>query len=50
MIEIRQAKIEDAVRVSALLMANSSERGGALYDDWSIGVVRSPAGIAATAA
>jgi L-amino acid N-acyltransferase YncA len=39
MIEIRQAKIEDAVRVSSLLMANSSERGGALYGDWSIGVV-----------
>jgi len=39
MIEIRQAKIEDAVRVSSLLMANSSERGGPLYGDWSIGVV-----------
>jgi L-amino acid N-acyltransferase YncA len=39
MIEIRQAKIEDAVRVSSLLMANSSERGGSLYGDWSIGVV-----------
>ena len=39
MIEIRQAKIEDAVGVSSLLMANSSERGGALYGDWSIGVV-----------
>ena len=39
MIEIRQAKIEDAVRVSSLLMTNSSERGGALYGDWSIGVV-----------
>jgi L-amino acid N-acyltransferase YncA len=39
MIEIRQAKIEDAARVSSLLMANSSERGGALYGDWSIGVV-----------
>ena len=38
-IEIRQAKIEDAVRVSSLLMANSSQRGGALYGDWSIGVV-----------
>ena len=39
MIEIRQAKIEDAVRVSSLLMANSSGRGGSLYGDWSIGVV-----------
>jgi L-amino acid N-acyltransferase YncA len=39
MIEIRQAKIEDAVGVSSLLMTNSSERGGALYGDWSIGVV-----------
>ena len=39
MIEIRQAKIEDAVGVSSLLMTNSSERGGALYGDWSIDVV-----------
>src|SRR5580693_7415281 len=39
MIEIRQAEIEDAVRVSSLLMTNSSERGGALYGDWSIGLV-----------
>ena len=39
MIEIRQARIEDAVRVSSLLMTNSSERGGALFGDWSIGVV-----------
>jgi hypothetical protein len=39
MIEIRQAKIEDAARVSSLLMTNSSDRGGALYGDWSIGVV-----------
>ena len=39
MIEICRAKIEDAVRVSSLLMANSSDRGGALYGDWSIGVV-----------
>jgi len=38
-IEIRQAKIEDAVRVSSLLMANAAKRGGALYGDWSIGVV-----------
>ena len=37
--EIRQAKIEDAARVSSLLMTNSSDRGGALYGDWSIGVV-----------
>jgi GNAT superfamily N-acetyltransferase len=39
MIELRQAEIEDAVRVSSLLMTNSTERGGALYGDWSIGVV-----------
>jgi L-amino acid N-acyltransferase YncA len=39
MIEIRQAQIEDAARVSSLLLMNSSERGGALYGDWSIGVV-----------
>jgi GNAT superfamily N-acetyltransferase len=38
-IEIRQADIEDAVRLSSLLMANSSEGGGPLYGDWSIGVV-----------
>ena len=38
-IQIRQADIEDAVRLSSLLMANSSEGGGPLYGDWSIGVV-----------
>ena len=39
MIETRSATIEDAQRISALLMANASDRGGALYGDWSIGVV-----------
>ena len=39
MIETRSATIEDAERISALLMANASDRGGALYGDWSIGVV-----------
>jgi L-amino acid N-acyltransferase YncA len=39
MIETRPATIEDAERISALLTANASDRGGALYGDWSIGVV-----------
>jgi GNAT superfamily N-acetyltransferase len=39
MVETRSATIEDAERISALLMANASDRGGALYGDWSIGVV-----------
>jgi L-amino acid N-acyltransferase YncA len=39
MIETRPATIEDAERISELLTANASERGGALYGDWSIGVV-----------
>jgi GNAT superfamily N-acetyltransferase len=38
MIETRPATIEDAERISALLTANASDRGGALYGDWSIGV------------
>jgi GNAT superfamily N-acetyltransferase len=38
-IEVRQANIGDAVSVSSLLMANSSERGGMLYGDWGTGVV-----------
>ena len=39
MIETRPATIEDAERISVLLTANASDRGGALYGDWSIGVV-----------
>ena len=39
MIETHFATIEDAERISALLMANASDQGGALYGDWSIGVV-----------
>ncbi len=39
MIETRPATIEDAECISALLTANASDRGGALYGDWSIGVV-----------
>jgi hypothetical protein len=39
MIETRPATIEDADRISELLTANASNRGGALYGDWSIGVV-----------
>jgi hypothetical protein len=39
MIETRPATIEDAEPISALLMANSPGRGGALHGDWPIGVV-----------
>jgi L-amino acid N-acyltransferase YncA len=39
MIEIRRATHKDSVGISSLLITNSSERGGALYGDWSIGVV-----------
>jgi hypothetical protein len=39
MIETRPATIEDAEPISALLMANSPDRGGALHGDWPIGVV-----------
>jgi GNAT superfamily N-acetyltransferase len=39
MLETRSATIEDAGRISALLMANAPDRGGALYGDWSIVVV-----------
>jgi hypothetical protein len=40
MIETRPATIEDAEPISALLMANSPDRGGALHGDWPIGLVR----------
>lgn len=39
MVTTRTAVIDDAERISALLMANSFDRGGTLYGDWSIGVV-----------
>ena len=39
MITIRPATLDDAERISALLMANAADRGGALYGDWSVGVV-----------
>jgi hypothetical protein len=39
MIETRSATIEDAEPISALLMANAPDRGGALTGDWPIGVV-----------
>jgi L-amino acid N-acyltransferase YncA len=39
MIETRQAGMEDAEEISALLMANAPGRGGALYGDWPIEVV-----------
>jgi L-amino acid N-acyltransferase YncA len=39
MITIRPATVDDAERISALMMANSFDRGGALYGDWSVGVV-----------
>jgi hypothetical protein len=39
MIETRPATIEDAEAISALLMANSPDRGGALQGNWPIGAV-----------
>jgi hypothetical protein len=39
MITTRRAVVGDAEAISALLMANGVEQGGALYGDWSIGVV-----------
>jgi GNAT superfamily N-acetyltransferase len=39
MITTRSAVVDDAEAISALLMANGVEQGGALYGDWSIGVV-----------
>lgn len=39
MITTRRAIVDDAEAISALLMANGAEQGGALYGDWSIGVV-----------
>ena len=39
MIETRPATIEDAEPISALLMANAPDRGGALTGDWPVGVV-----------
>ena len=40
MITTRTATFHDVESISALLMANSADRGGALYGDWSVGVVR----------
>lgn len=39
MIATRPATVDDAERISALLMANSLDRGGTLYGDWSVAVV-----------
>ena len=39
MITIRSAVVDDAEAISALLMANGVEQGGALYGEWSIGAV-----------
>jgi hypothetical protein len=39
MIQTRLATIDDAEAISALLTANGADRGGALYGDWSLGVV-----------
>jgi hypothetical protein len=39
MIETRPATMKDAELISALLMANSPDRGGALHGEWPIGVV-----------
>lgn len=40
MITTRTATCHDVECISALLMANSADRGGTLYGDWSVGVVR----------
>lgn len=40
MIRTCPATLDDAERISALLMANASNRGGTLVGDWSIGVVK----------
>jgi ribosomal protein S18 acetylase RimI-like enzyme len=40
MITTRPATLHDVERISALLMANAADRGGTLYGDWSVGVVR----------
>jgi hypothetical protein len=39
LIKTRPAVAADASRISALLCANTAERGGALLGDWSVGVV-----------
>lgn len=39
MIEARSASIGGAERISVLLTTTASERGGALYGDWSVDVV-----------
>ena len=39
MITTRRVVVDDAEAISALLMANAVEQRGALYGDWSIGVV-----------
>jgi GNAT superfamily N-acetyltransferase len=40
MITNRPATLDDAECISALLMANAADRGGTLYGDRSVGVVR----------
>jgi ribosomal protein S18 acetylase RimI-like enzyme len=37
---LRTATLEDVEPISALLTANAADRGGALYGDWSVDVVR----------
>jgi ribosomal protein S18 acetylase RimI-like enzyme len=37
---IRPGTLDDAEQISALLMANGADRGGELYGDWSVGVVK----------
>ena len=36
----RAATLDDAERISGLLMANTAHRGGMLVGDWSVGAVR----------
>src|SRR5882762_7520880 len=37
---LRNATLQDVEPISALLTANAADRGGALYGDWSVDVVR----------
>jgi ribosomal protein S18 acetylase RimI-like enzyme len=37
---IRPGTLDDVEQISALLMANGADRGGELYGDWSVGVVK----------
>lgn len=40
MLTVRRALVADITSISDLLMANAAERGGQLYGDWSVAVVK----------